>query len=377
MNNFALRTEICFGHGSLEKLRDLKDKKVMLITDPFMVKSGAIDKITSKLSKEKVEVFSDIVPDAPIGIIVKGIEVMQRVNPDAVIALGGGSAIDSAKAIMDFSRKILSLSKVKFYAIPTTSGTGSEVTSFAVIKDEDKGSKYPLVSDELLPDIAILDSELTMSVPPSITADTGMDVITHALEAYVSTEATDFSDALAEKALTLAFKYLVRAYKNGNDVEAREKMHSASCLAGIAFNSVSLGINHSIAHALGGKFHIPHGRANSILLPKVIEFNADIIGYESNKFSKAAEKYANIARLLGLSASNTRMGVRSLIHEIQKLQKEMNMPTNLRKCGVSKKDFDENKEEIANLAVKDPCTVTNPKVPTVLSIIEILKKIAD
>ena len=177
---------------------------------------------------------------------------------------------------------------MEFIAIPTTSGTGSEVTSFSVITDKSKGTKYPLVSDDLLPDVAILDPELVKSVPGSITADTGMDVITHALEAYVSTNASDFSDALAEKALMLSFKYLLRAYKDGEDLEAREKMHNASCLAGIAFNSASLGLNHGIAHVLGGKFHVPHGRTNSILLPYIVEFNADIVGYENNEFLQSS-----------------------------------------------------------------------------------------
>lgn len=375
MDNFYIKTHICFGEGALNRLSQIRNKKVFIVTDPFMVSSGMINVITEKLESNNVTIFSDIVPDPPIQLVVKGIDAMQKASPEVIIALGGGSAIDAAKAMKDFAKQIISMKEVEFIAIPTTSGTGSEVTSFAVITDNEKGTKYPLVSDSLLPDVAILDPDLVKSVPGKITADTGMDVITHALEAYVSTKANDFTDALAEKALALAFKYLVKAYNNGNDMKAREKMHNASCLAGIAFNSASLGLNHGIAHVLGGKFHIPHGRTNAILLPHIIEFNANISGYDTNEFSRAAQKYAHIAKLLGLSSSNARMGVRSLINEIKKMQKEMDMPTNLKACGIAVDEVNKLKEEIASLALKDACTATNPKAPTNLDVIEILNNV--
>ncbi|MCC0656564.1 iron-containing alcohol dehydrogenase [Clostridioides sp. ES-S-0123-01] len=375
MNNFEIKTKVKFGVGSLEYLQEIKDKKVLVITDPFMVKSKTIDKILVNLKHSTYEVFSNIVPDPPIDTVVQGIEVLKNIKPDTVIALGGGSAIDAAKAIKDFSKQILRTNEIEFIAIPTTSGTGSEVTSFSVITDKQKGAKYPLVSDELIPDIAILDPELVKTVPDFITADTGMDVLTHALEAYVSVNSNDFSDALAEKAIKLVFEYLLKAYRDGNDLEAREKMHNASCLAGMAFNQTSLGINHSIAHVLGGKFHIPHGRANAILLPYIIEYNANITGYSNTYYSLSAKKYAQISKLIGLSSSNTRSGVKSLINEIKKLQKELNMPTKLRECNVNLEELSNLQSEIAVLAIQDGCTSANPKVPIEEDIIEILNKI--
>lgn len=375
MQSFKMKTDIYFGEGSLNRLKEIGDKKVFIITDPFMVKSGTINKITEKLTGSQVTIFSEIVPDPPIELIVTGIEALKEVMPEVIIALGGGSAIDAAKAIMDFSKKIISLDSIKFIAIPTTSGTGSEVTSFAVITDNQKGVKYPLVSDSLLPNVAILDPELVKTVPSFITGDTGMDVITHALEAYVSTNATDFTDALSEKALVLSFEYLLRAYKDGNDMVAREKMHNASCLAGIAFNSASLGINHSIAHTLGGKFHIPHGRTNSILLPYIIEYNANIVGYDNKNNSNAAKKYHNIAKLLGLPSNNIRMGVNNLINEIKSMQKAMKIPMTLKECNIDVHEVIALREEIAEQAMLDACTPTNPRVPTVDDIVRIIEKI--
>lgn len=377
MEDFKIKTSIYFGEGSLERLRNIGSKRVLIITDPFMVQSGTINKITDKLVDSSITVFSEIVPDPPIELIVKGIEEFNKVNPEVIVALGGGSAIDAAKAIMDFSKNILSVKNIEFIAIPTTSGTGSEVTSFSVITDKEKGVKYPLVSEKLIPNIAILDPELVKTVPPSITADTGMDVITHSLEAYVSTKANDFTDALAEKSLMLAFKYLEKAYKDGNDMEAREKMHNASCLAGIAFNSASLGINHSIAHTLGGKFHVPHGRTNAMLLPYVIEYNANIVGYDNKDYSQAAKKYHNIAKLLGLPSNNIRMGVKNLINLIKTMEKNMKMPLNLKEYGVDTHKVVESLENIAESALEDACTPTNPRVPTKEDIMRIVEKIKE
>lgn len=375
MKIFEVKTKVLFGQDSLHYLKTLEDKRVFIVTDPFMVTSGMIKMITNELNPDKYSIFSEVVPDPPMDLVVKGVEQVVKYKPDVVVALGGGSSIDAAKAIMSFSKQIGNLLDMKFIAIPTTSGTGSEVTNFAVITDMEKGVKYPLVSDDLLPDIAILEPELVKSVPATIVADTGMDVLTHAIEAYVSTKATDFSDALAEKAVKLVFEYLLRSYKNNEDIEAKEKMHSASCLAGISFNLASLGINHAIAHNIGGKLHIPHGRTNAILLPYVIHYNSHMEGYNIREYTIAAKKYAKLSNVIGLQGNNTRIAVKGLIQEIQKLQREMKMPVKLHQCKVSREEIENVIKEIAEGALEDACMQTNPRVATLDEVIKIIKDV--
>lgn len=363
MNMFEIKTKILCGNGSLSYLGSLEDKRVLIICDPFMQKSGLLEKVKRYLTKSEFSVFDEVVPDPPIEAVVKGVDKAVEYRPDVVIALGGGSAIDEAKAIMYCARNIGKLSDTKFIAIPTTSGTGSEVTSFAVITDSKKGIKYPLVSDELLPNVAILASELVKSVPPAVTADTGIDVLTHATEAYVSTAANDFSDALAEKAVAMVFEYLFRSYKNADDDEAKEKMHNASCIAGMAFNIASLGLNHALSHNISAKLHIPHGRANALLLPHVIEFNS--------QNSRAAQRYARLARFCGISAANTAMAVKGLIGEIKSLERKMDIPSRL--CGVNI-DGD-TKTQIIIGTLNDTCILTNPQSASQEDIMSIINKI--
>ena len=378
MYKISYKTELHVGKGALQQLSHYKNEHILVVADPFLKTSGTLDAILANFDDSNdIVVFTDIVPDPPIETVVAGIKSAGDKPISIVLSIGGGSAIDASKAMYYFAKKQGAFSEAILIAIPTTSGTGSEVTDFSVITDADKGTKYPLVTSEILPDVAILDADLVMSLPSNITADTGMDVLTHAIEAYVSTEATDFSDALAEKAIKLVFEYLPKAYKNGQDVEAREKMHAASTLAGMAFNTAYLGINHSLAHAAGAKFHVPHGRLNSILMPHVIQYNAGID--LNNRSRQAADKtvasrYQDIAKLLGCSASSPVSGVRQLVEAIKKLQRKLEMPTSLREYGVKADAFTQYKVEISEAALHDGCTPTNPRVPTAEELLKVLEK---
>ena len=378
MYKISYKTELHVGKGALQQLSHYKNEHILVVADPFLKTSGTLDAILANFDDNNdIVVFTDIVPDPPIETVVAGIKSAGDKPISIVLSIGGGSAIDASKAMYYFAKKQGAFSEAILIAIPTTSGTGSEVTDFSVITDADKGTKYPLVTSEILPDVAILDADLVMSLPSNITADTGMDVLTHAIEAYVSTEATDFSDALAEKAIKLVFEYLPKAYKNGQDVEAREKMHAASTLAGMAFNTAYLGINHSLAHAAGAKFHVPHGRLNSILMPHVIQYNAGID--LNNRGRQAADKtvasrYQDIAKLLGCSASSPVSGVRQLVEAIKKLQRKLEMPTSLREYGVKADAFAQYKVEISEAALHDGCTPTNPRVPTAEELLKVLEK---
>ena len=378
MYKISYKTELHVGKGALQQLSHYKNEHILVVADPFLKTSGTLDAILANFDDNNdIVVFTDIVPDPPIETVVAGIKSAGDKPISIVLSIGGGSAIDASKAMYYFAKKQGAFSEAILIAIPTTSGTGSEVTDFSVITDADKGTKYPLVTSEILPDVAILDADLVMSLPSNITADTGMDVLTHAIEAYVSTEATDFSDALAEKAIKLVFEYLPKAYKNGQDVEAREKMHAASTLAGMAFNTAYLGINHSLAHAAGAKFHVPHGRLNSILMPHVIQYNA---GIDLNNRSRqavdktVASRYQDIAKLLGCSASSPVSGVRQLVEAIKKLQRKLEMPTSLREYGVKADVFAQYKVEISEAALHDGCTPTNPRVPTAEELLKVLEK---
>ena len=376
MNRFKIRTEVRFNSNALDTLKEFKGKSAVIITDKFMISSGMINKITDKMVDYKnISIFDEVTPDPSTSLIAKGLKFIIENRGEIIIALGGGSAIDAAKAIVFMGEKS-GMGDLKLIAIPTTSGTGSEVTKFAVVTDDTDHLKYPLVDEGMLPDLAILDPELVLSAPPSVTADTGMDVITHAFEALVSINANDASDALAEKALLLAFQYLPYAYKDGKDVVAREKMHSASCLAGMAFNEVGLGINHGIAHALGAKFHIPHGRANAMLLPHVIRFNSHLRACFGSKPCEAAQRYADISRKLSLPHDNVRIAVESLIDEVKYMLRRMEIPATLWDAGISRSDFEREKQNIINAALEDLCTASNPREINEEAINLLLSKIA-
>ena len=369
MRSFEIKTKIFFGDQALDRLAEIPYNKVLIITDPFMAQSSMFNLVTDPLKRanKEFEIFKDVVPDPPIEKISEGVKKMLEYKPDVLVAVGGGSAIDSSKSIREFALRVEPYAEVGLIAIPTTSGTGSEVTSFAVVSDPKEKMKYPLVSEHLTPDEAILDAELVKSVPPAITADTGMDVFTHALEACVSTNRSDFTNALAEKAIEICGVFLLRAYLDGNDTHARQKMHSASCLAGLAFNTASLGLNHGMAHQLGATFHIPHGRANAMLLPHIIEFHSDINKHSKSQkeYLPAVKRYATVAQILGLSSYNKIMTVRSLVNWVQFMLKEMDIPLSISQMGtISKEEYFNAIDRMADAALADACTATNPRVPT-------------
>ena len=396
MQWFKIPEKIYHEFGSISYLEKLPNaNRVMIVTDRMMVQLGNVERLNYHLRKRRnpvmIDVFCDVEPDPSVETVLNGAEAMRKFKPDTIIALGGGSAMDAAKAMWlfyenpdanfddlrlrfaDIRKRVFKFPKLgrqaQLVAIPTTSGTGSEVTSFAVVTDKVNNMKYPLADYELTPDVAILDPSLVMTVPASVTADTGVDVLTHAVEAYVSIMATDYTDALALKAIQLVFDYLPKAYKNGNDKEAREKMHNASCMAGMAFTNAFLGINHSLAHKLGGEFHIPHGRANAILLPHVIKYN----GSKPSKFAAfpkykefvADKKYAEIARFLGLKATTVEEGVNSLIEAVNKLLEELNIPKTIKECGVTEEAFMAKVDKLSVDAFDDQCTPANPRLPLV------------
>ncbi|MCW2276989.1 acetaldehyde dehydrogenase /alcohol dehydrogenase AdhE [Heliophilum fasciatum] len=396
MQWFKIPEKIYFRFGSTEYLEDMPEiSRAFIVSDPYMAKAGMIDKVLYYLRKRKqyvhCEIFADVEPDPSLETVQKGAAMMAQFQPDVIIALGGGSAMDAAKGMwlfyehpdvdfdalrlkfMDIRKRVFKFPKLglkaKMVAIPTTSGTGSEVTSFTVISDRRQNLKFPLADYQLTPDVAILDPEFVMTVPPAVTADTGMDVLTHAIEAYVSVLASDFTDALAAKAIQMTFDYLPRAFAHGDDRLAREKMHHASTMAGMAFTNAFLGINHSLAHALGAEFHLPHGRANAVLLPYVIAYNAGkpkkFVSYPNYETFVADQKYAELARSLGLPASSVEEGVQSLIQAVRKLMQQLHLPMNLAACGIDRQAFLNRLPALAETAFDDQCTGSNPQMPLV------------
>lgn len=407
MQWFKVPPKIYFEYNSVQYLEQISNiRRVFIVTDETMMKLGYIDKIKYYLNKRSIkcytEIFYDINPDPDVSTVKKGVEMMKHLVPDTIIALGGGSVIDAAKAMwlfyeypeemfgsmrlkfMDIRKRVYKFpeigSKVKLIAIPTTSGTGSEVTSFSVITDNSFGNiKYPLADYSLTPSVAIIDPQFVMTLPKSATADTGMDVLTHALEAYVSVMASDYTDGLALQAIKIVFKYLQRAYDGGPvETEAREKMHNASCIAGMAFTNAFLGLNHSMAHKLGGEYNIPHGRANAILLPYVIEYNSK----KPTKFTAfpkyekiiADEKYADVSKLIGVQGKDTQESVENLIKSVKDLMIKLNMPKSIKECGVDEKLFFSKLEKLSECAHSDQCTSANPRYPLIEEIKEIYMK---
>lgn len=356
MERFFCKTQIISGPGSLAQLSQMHIKKLLIVTDPYFLDNGTVNHISHLSKAETVEVFSQISPDPSVSLAAKGTKVAQAFQPDAILALGGGSAMDCAKALTYFS----GLSP-RFIAVPTTSGSGSEVTDFAILTHN--GVKHPLVDESLRPDIAILDSDLLTSLPPKLIADTGFDLICHALEAWAATGAGQISDALAFDALNTAFAYLPKSFSG--DASARMPIHTAATMAGIAFSSAGLGLCHAISHALGGEFHVPHGRLNAILLPSVVECNA----------AKAGHRYAELSRRLGFSAGADPIALRSLKNGLIRLRSQLQLPSTLAETGITPAQLRSKKDTLVETALSDPCCDTNPVRPESWHVEQILSEV--
>lgn len=371
MSRFTLPRDVYHGKGCLAELKNLKGKKAILVVGGgSMKRQGFLDKAVSYLKEAGMEVrlFEGVEPDPSVETVMKGAEVMREFEPDWIVSMGGGSPIDAAKAMWAFYEypdttfEELCIpfnfpelrQKAKFCAIPTTSGTATEVTAFSVITNYQTGVKYPLADFNITPDVAIVDPELVEKLPVKQVAYTGMDALTHAIEAYVSTLNGPFTDPLALQAIEMVFDYLPASYNC--DMDAREQMHYAQCLAGMAFSNALLGIVHSMAHKTGAAFstgHIPHGCANAIYLPYVIKYNAHD--------KVAAGRYAEIARRMGLPGTSEKALINSLCEKIDAFNVKLNIPKTLKEFGINEEEFKEKVAKIAELAVGDACTGSNPR----------------
>ena len=386
MARFTLPRDLYHGKGSLDELKNLNGKKaIVVVGGGYMKRFGFLDKAVNNLKEAGMEVrlFENVEPDPSVETVMKGAAAMREFEPDWIVAMGGGSPIDAAKAMWafyeypetSFEDLITPFNfptlrqKAKFCAIPSTSGTATEVTAFSVITDYQKGIKYPLADFNITPDVSIVDPDLAETMPKKLTAHTGMDAMTHAIEAYVSTLHCDYTDPLALHAIKMIHRDLKNSYEG--DMEARDNMHNAQCLAGMAFSNALLGIVHSMAHKTGAAYtggHIVHGCANAMYLPKVIKYNA--------KNSEAAERYAQIARFIGLKGESTGELVDALINELRAMNKSLDIPDGIKDYEggiINEKEFLEKLPEVAKNAIGDACTGSNPRQPSQEEMEKLLK----
>ena len=386
MGRFTLPRDLYHGKGSLEELKNLKGKKaIVVVGGGSMKRFGFLDRAVSYLEEAGMEVklFENVEPDPSVETVMKGAKVMQEFEPDWIVAMGGGSPIDAAKAMWafyeypetTFEQLITPFNfpqlrtKARFCAIPSTSGTATEVTAFSVITDYEKGIKYPLADFNITPDVAIVDPDIAQTMPKKLTAHTGMDAMTHAIEAYVSTLHCNYTDPLALHAIKMIHENLKKSYDG--DVDARSNMHDAQCLAGMAFSNALLGIVHSMAHKTGAAYtggHIVHGCANAMYLPRVIQYNA--------KVEEAANRYAEIADFIGLGGNTTEEKVAALVGELKKMNKSLDIPNSSKEYEggiIDEKEFMEKLPKVAELAIGDACTGSNPRVPVQEEMEKLLK----
>ena len=356
MENFFCKTKIISGPGAVAALKDMSIQKLLLVTDPFFLKNGTAQRIADLTCAREKQIFDKIQPDPSVELAAEGTALVQSFQPDTLVILGGGSAMDCGKAMAYFSGK-----RPRLVAIPTTSGSGSEVTNFAILTHGQV--KHPLVDEKLQPDVAILDGELLQQLPPKLIADTGFDVLCHALEAYVATGAGAISNALAADAFCKAFSLLPASF--AGKAAVRQAVHEAATMAGMAFSQAGLGLCHAMAHSLGGALHLPHGRLNAILLPAVITCNTP----------KASCKYADLARRAGLGGSADTIAVRNLKNELIRLRKELQMPATLVQAGIDPREVRSKANTIIEAALEDPCCLTNPVPVTESMVRQVLEEV--
>ena len=341
MEEFALGTRIVAGAGAIRVLKEFGAGRVYIVTDPFFLQNGLAQKVADSAGGRETAFFSEIRPDPTVELAARGTAKLKEFGPDLLVALGGGSALDCAKAMAYFSQGDFPLA-----AVPTTSGSGAEVTDFAVLTHGD--TKYPLVDKRLKPTLAILDSDFLRELPPGLIADTGFDVLTHAVEGFTATGAGTFSDLFAQEAFRTAYACLPASFAGRQEVRLR--LHLASAMAGLSFSQAGLGLCHAMAHSLGGRFHVPHGRLNAILLPAVIENNA----------SRCQKKYAQLARAAGMGGSADAVALRNLKNGLVRLRRELNLPQSLAQAGVSPGKVWNSFSQIVESVLADPCCKTNP-----------------
>ncbi len=340
MEQFFCKTKIISGAGAIGSLSEMGIRRLLVVTDPYFMKNGIAQQVAAAAKAEHVEIFDRIQPDPSVELAAVGTAAVKQAQPDTVVALGGGSAMDCAKAMVYFAEL-----PVRLVAIPTTSGSGSEVTDFSILTHGQV--KHPLVDEKLQPQVAVLDSDLLDKLPAGLIADTGFDVLTHALEAYVATGAGLVTDALAQGAFCTVLELLLDSFRGVTAV--RGKIHEAATMAGMAFSSAGLGACHAFAHSLGGMFHLPHGRLNAMLLPVVISYN-----------TAAQKKYAAIARAAGLGGLADTLAVRNLRNTLIRLRRELDLPETLAQAGVDPRQVRQKSKEILDAVLADPCCSTNP-----------------
>ena len=357
MKRFQASTRILSGPGAVSSLADFHARRLFLVTDPYFYDSGAATKIAGAANAEAIEYFTNIQPDPTVTLAAEGTAALKAFDPDLLVALGGGSAMDCAKAMLYFSGK-----EIPLIAIPTTSGSGSEVTNFSILTHD--GTKHPLIDPKLQPHTAILDGDLLQSLPPKLIADTGFDAISHAIEAFVATGASTISSALAKDAFCALMAHLPASY--GGDSRCRLRIHEASAMAGLAFTQAGLGLCHALSHVLGGMYHVPHGRLNAILLPAVIGCNAHAAG----------EQYAKLSVAAGFVGNAPAMAVRNLKNALIRLRRELNLPPTLQQAGIDPRQLRHDAETIVKATLEDPCCATNPTPVADFMIRAVLEEVA-